>query len=85
MDVCKHAHGNGVHPHGYGGEWQGHVLPGCLFILWSLHWMQGSMRAYFSARAKGVPFQSKACYGLPGTPKWPLESYIVVVLTGKAV
>mmetsp|Transcript_7370 Transcript_7370/g.19700 ORF Transcript_7370/g.19700 Transcript_7370/m.19700 type:complete len:304 (+) Transcript_7370:113-1024(+) len=77
-------HCNGVHPHGYGGEWQGHVLPGCLFILWSLHWMQGSMRAYFSARAKGVPFQSKACYGLPGTPKWPLESYIVVVLTAIA-
>lgn len=40
------------------------------------------MRAYFSARAKGVPYKSEACYGLPGTPKWPLESYIVVVLTG---
>jgi len=46
--------------------------------------MQGSMRAYFAAKAKNVPFYSKACYGLPGTPKWPLEAYIVLVLTGEA-
>lgn len=39
----------GLYP---GGSWAGHFLPGLLFILWGLHWWQGTYNAYFKALAR---------------------------------
>ncbi|KAF5843406.1 hypothetical protein DUNSADRAFT_16905 [Dunaliella salina] len=59
-------------------DWKGHVLPGTIFILWGLHWLQGSLRLYFSQNPE--KYRSLACYGLPGSPPWPLEGVFKMAL-----
>ncbi|KXZ43715.1 hypothetical protein GPECTOR_82g249 [Gonium pectorale] len=48
-----------------GGSWIGHVLPGVVFILWGLHWMQGIYRNYFnSRRLKGQEYRAQTTHSL---------------------
>lgn len=52
-----------------GGSWIGHIFPGCMFVIWSLHWLQGILRSYFQAEQRGEEYQSQTYYTLPGFPK----------------
>jgi len=67
-------------PYGmYGGDWKGHVLPGTAFLIWGLHWLQGSLRRYYSNKPE--EYRSLGYYGLSGSSPWPIEGVIKMVLT----
>ena len=69
------------------GNWQGHVFPGSIFIIWGLHWLVGTYWRYLVASKAGRAFRSKTTEGLlPFLPqlkafnkKYPLESVLKAV------
>ncbi len=66
------------------GNWQGHILPGSIFIIWGCHWMIGTYWRYLVASRAGRAFRCKTTEGLlPFLPqltmfnkKYPLESIL---------
>ncbi|KAG2492442.1 hypothetical protein HYH03_009385 [Edaphochlamys debaryana] len=53
-----------------GGSWIGHLMPGVVFVLWGLHWMQGIYRNYLvSRRQKGGEYRMETTHSLWRLPK----------------
>lgn len=53
-----------------------HVLAGVALLVWSLHWIAGSYRAYL-LQSRGRPFSSRTTYSVPWIPsKIPLEALL---------
>lgn len=77
MDAVYHCDGVKAGP---GGAYQGHMLPGVLFVMWSVHWLQGSMRHFFACKRSNMSYQSLPHYGLPGVPPWPLEPLVKIAM-----
>ncbi len=59
------------------------MLPGVLFVIWSAHWVQGSLRQWFAAQKAGIVYESQAYYSLPRLPNFPFESVIKVLMSGE--
>lgn len=71
----QHGHGtwqcNGEPVMQEGGSWIGHFFPGLVFLIWGLHWLQGTYRVYFaSLRAKGGEYRAQTTYSL-----WRFPAY----------
>ncbi|GFR50928.1 hypothetical protein Agub_g13247, partial [Astrephomene gubernaculifera] len=63
-----------------GGSWIGHFLPGVAFLIWGLHWLQGTYRNYFtSRRSKSQEYRSQTTYSLWRFPPYA-ESICKVAL-----
>lgn len=69
------------------GNWQGHVFPGSIFLVWGVHWMLGTFWRFVAATRSGKAFHSRTTEGLlpfvPGIKafnrKVPLESILKAV------
>eukprot|EP00198_Chlamydomonas_reinhardtii_P006007 XP_001695343.1 predicted protein [Chlamydomonas reinhardtii] len=73
----EHNHGHGMYfcdgepVMTEGGSWIGHFMPGVVFLLWGVHWMQGIFRKYFdSRRPKGPEYRAQTVHGLGRVPAY---------------
>lgn len=46
------------------GNWQGHVFPGVIFIIWATHWMISASWRHIVATRSGRPYVSRTTEGL---------------------
>ncbi len=46
------------------GNWQGHVFPGAIFIIWATHWMISASWRHIVATRSGRPYVSRTTEGL---------------------
>jgi len=70
------------------GNWEGHILPGTLFLVWGFHWMVSSFYRYAQSMQKnGAPYRSRSTE--PIFPFWswtakfnkyPMEAILKVVI-----
>jgi len=68
-----------------GGSWEGHILPGAIFILWGLHHMLGIFRTYVNShRSKKPEFISQPYYQFFSLPLMT-ESWFKILLPPLAV
>ncbi|KAK9857593.1 hypothetical protein WJX84_006077, partial [Apatococcus fuscideae] len=62
------------------GGFNGHVLPGCFFLIWGSWWLFSSYRLYLRSSTK-VPYHSRTWYEWPWWPHGvPLEPFAKVLL-----
>ncbi|GFR52135.1 hypothetical protein Agub_g14650 [Astrephomene gubernaculifera] len=65
------------------GNWQGHVFPGTIFLIWGAHWFISASWRHIVAMRAGRPYQSRSTEGLltmvpglKGFNRYPVESIL---------
>ncbi|KAI3426436.1 hypothetical protein D9Q98_008804 [Chlorella vulgaris] len=81
---------NGDHSDPHKGSWKGHVLPGCVFIIWGAWWSWCILTSYICHRESGRPYRSRAWFPLrlPGRVRrslWFLEPALKIAVPAVGV